>query len=764
MNPFRHTFFAVLVLMISTPALAAPRAEKPDSLIAQAQRLAAQYQYEKAYKLFERAKRLAPKSREVLMGLGKIEVAQEKWGKADDRFDDILKRNKNDLEAHYYSGICDREMGKFKALLLRKLDFDQAEKHFDFILARDSLFFDTVYQSAMLEHFRDHHKRAVELGHTAVRLKPELASTQVGLFRLYRFFIDNTGKEDVFKWLREHPSDHARYFAGEKYRLMQDYPRADSIFRHLMSENLRMNKQRLMLSLAKVNYALGTERAGEELFWQAVDSIKTKIDSEMIFEDLKYILTNEEYEQYRPLTQPQGLKVFFRTMWSKRDPTPAASVNARLAEHYRRLHYAEQHFAFDGVRSRFNNPDKLSYFSFPPLYDFNHEFNDKGLIYLRHGPPDDSAFNVGQNSLPNESWRYFKTAERNELTFHFVIDQNATANNWRLTPILNDPAMLEARLQWGPIYHRLLTAQPNEIMNFENDMASLTSKSVEVGFDTDRHTWNKKLELLETPYYLATFREPSGETRVELYYGVNLAQFMKEQNNQSEGIILEKGFALQNRAWQPVHRLDRQVRLQASGHPQVANGMYLDVFRYKAQPDSYQVSFYARQINVTPNRLGGYNFAERVRDYHSSQLMLSDLLLAFSIEPATREDVFARNGLRLVPNPHRNFDLQKPVSLYFEVYNLTLDQSRKSAFTIEYTVQLLEKKKSGLGKITDVFSGGTKSKISLSAEREGDAATAIETIGLDLSKAEAGEFELTVVVTDRHNKAEAKSTSKLWLY
>ncbi|MEK7727017.1 MAG: GWxTD domain-containing protein, partial [candidate division KSB1 bacterium] len=720
--------------------------------------------YEKAHKLLERANRLWPKSREVLVGLGKIEVAQEKWGKADGRFDDILKRDKNDLEAHYYSGICDREIGKFKALMLRKFDFDQAEKHFDFILSRDSSFFDTVYQLALLEHLRGNEERAVEFGRIAVRLRPELSSTQVGLFRLYRYFLDGAGKEEGFRWLKNHGSEHARYFIGEKHRLLHDYPAADSIFRALMSDELQMNKQRLMLSLAKVYYAQEAGRAGEELFWRAVDSIKTKVDAALVFEDLKYIFTHEEFERYRLLTQPEEWQAFYRKLWSKRNPMPAANVNARLVEHYRRLVVAEQHYAFDGIRSRFNNPDKLSYFSFPEVYDLNHEFNDKGLVYLRHGPPDDTAFNVGQNSVPNESWRYLKTEERRELTFHFVIDNNATANNWRLTPILNDPAMLEARLQWGPVYHRLLTAQPNEIMNFENEMANETMKSVEVGFDSDRHTWNKTVAPLETPFYFATFREPAGGTRLELYYGVALAQFGNEPNAAGAGVVLEKGFALQNREWQEVHRIDRQTKLQSSPHAQIAHGMYLDLFRYTAPPDSYQVSFYARQINTTPNRLGGFNFAARAPDYSSSQLMLSDLLLAFSIAPATKEDLFARNGLRLVPNPHRNFDRKNPVSLYFEIYNLTLDKTGKSAFTLEYTVQLLEKKKSGLGKITGVFGGGTKAKISLSAEREGDTATAIETLGLDLSKADAGEFELTVVVIDRHNKKEAKATSRLWLY
>jgi hypothetical protein len=750
--------FVLVVLCVLRVAPAS--AEKLDSLIAQAQRLAARYEYEKAHKLFERAKRLAPKSREVLMGLGKIEVAQEKWGKADGRFDDILKRDKNDLEAHYYSGVCDRETGKFKALILRKLDFDQAEKHFDFILARDSSFSDTVYQLALLEHLRDRHKRAVALGHIAVRLRPELASTQAGLFRLYRYLIDNTGVSDALQWLREHPSEHARYFAGEKYRLLKDYPRADSAFRGLMSHGTHMNKQRLMLSLAKVYYAQDAPREAEELIWRAVDSIKTTVDAALVFEDFKYMLTNEEFRQYRRLTQPEEWRTFYRKLWSKRNPMPAASVNARLTEHYRRLEVAEQHYAFDGVRSRFNNPDKLSYFSFPEVYVLNHEFNDKGLVYLRHGPPDDTAFNVGQNSLPNESWRYFKTAERGDLTFHFVIDPNATANNWRLTPILNDPAMLEARLQWGPLYHRLLNAQPNEIMSYEQEMANETVKSVEVGFDSDRHTWNKSVAPLETPFYLATFRAPSGATRMELYYGIALAQF----GGEAASAVLEKGFALQNQDWQNVHRVDRQMKLQSALPGQIAHGMYLDVFRYSATPDSYHVSFYARQTNVNPNRLGGFNFSARAPDYASTQLMLSDLLLAFSIAPAASEDLFTRNGLRLAPNPHRNFDRQKPVALYFEIYNLSLDKGNKTAFTIEYTVQLLEKKKSGLGKITGVFGGGTKSKISLSAEREGGSATAIETLALDLGKAEPGEFELTVAVTDRHNKKEAKTTSRLWLY
>ena len=48
-------------------------------------------------------------------------------------------------------------------------------------------------------------------------------------------------------------------------------------------------------------------------------------------------------------------------------------------------------------------------------------------------------------------------------------------------------------------------------------------------------------------------------------------------------------------------------------------------------------------------------------------------------------------------------------------------------------------------------------------EREGETASAPEQIGLDLSKAEPGEFELTVTVKDRNTKKEARTTSRLTL-
>ena len=760
------SYAAALGLLLFATGMAAPpkvgeKEAQVDSLVAKGGRLFAENKFEEAYKIFEKAHRLDRRARAPLLGLGRIEIEWEKWGKADNRFDDVLKRDQGDLEANYYRGICYRENGKFKVLLLRKWDFDKAEEKFNSVLAQDSSFMDTAYQLALVEHHRDNHQEAVQLGHVALRLRPDLASPYVGLFRLYRYYLDHTGDDQTIRWLQTQTSPYARYALGEKYRLQRKFAQADSIFRALMAEEVVMNKQRVRLSSARIYYEQGKPAAGERLFWGAVDAITAPADADLIFEDVKYILSDEELQQYRLSRAPEEWQAFFRKMWNRRDPTPAASVNVRLAEHYRRLNYAEQHYAFDGVRMHFNNPDKLNYLKYPEANKLNHEFNDKGLVYIRHGQPDDTALNVGASSAPNESWRYFKTSVSAEMVFHFVIDEGAVGNNWRLTPLLNDPAMLEARLSWGSVYHRLLTATPVERMSVEQDMISASVKSVETGFTTDRHTWSENTEPLAAAFYSAAFKGEAGESVLELYYAIPVNQLARGQTLPNTGAILEKGMVLRDRSYKEIQHSDRQLRLALTSHAQIVHGLFIDAYRMSAPPDSYLVAFHAHQIDVSPSRLVAFNGTLVLPEFGGGQLMMSDLVLAFEIAPASEPGLFVRNDLKIVPNPYKSFDRQKPVMLYFEVYNLTKKQDGKTAFTVDYTVQLLEKKKGAIGVIGGIFGGGSKSKISLSAEREGDSATAFEQIGLDLSKAEAGEFELTVTVKDRHTNKEVHATSRL---
>src|SRR2546428_13563488 len=50
------------------------------------------------------------------------------------------------------------------------------------------------------------------------------------------------------------------------------------------------------------------------------------------------------------------------------------------------------------------------------------EFDDRGIIYLRHGPPDKRASyqRVLDRIEPNETWLYRRPPPEGDLIFHFV--------------------------------------------------------------------------------------------------------------------------------------------------------------------------------------------------------------------------------------------------------------------------------------------------------------------------------------------------------
>jgi GWxTD domain-containing protein len=96
-------------------------------------------------------------------------------------------------------------------------------------------------------------------------------------------------------------------------------------------------------------------------------------------EDVIYILTAEERTAFRRLQTDEEREQFITQFWQRRNPTPGASENPFKTEHYRRLAYANGHFAF-GV----------------PGWQ-----TDRGRIYIIYGEPDKI-----EDSLNAQRWHY----------------------------------------------------------------------------------------------------------------------------------------------------------------------------------------------------------------------------------------------------------------------------------------------------------------------------------------------------------------------
>src|ERR1022692_882276 len=115
-------------------------------------------------------------------------------------------------------------------------------------------------------------------------------------------------------------------------------------------------------------------------------------------EDVVWIITDQERAAFKQLSNDEERDNFIEAFWQRRDPTPDTEENEYKEEHYRRIAYANEHFAagIPGWKT------------------------DRGRIYLMYGPADevDSHPSGGSyerpmeegggetSTFPFEDWRY----------------------------------------------------------------------------------------------------------------------------------------------------------------------------------------------------------------------------------------------------------------------------------------------------------------------------------------------------------------------
>lgn len=88
-------------------------------------------------------------------------------------------------------------------------------------------------------------------------------------------------------------------------------------------------------------------------------------------EDVRWIITDQERADFKKLTTDDQRDKFVEDFWNRRNPTPQSPENPYKEEHYRRIAYANTHFAV-GI----------------PGWK-----TDRGRMYIMFGPPDSIEHN-----------------------------------------------------------------------------------------------------------------------------------------------------------------------------------------------------------------------------------------------------------------------------------------------------------------------------------------------------------------------------------
>jgi GWxTD domain-containing protein len=105
-------------------------------------------------------------------------------------------------------------------------------------------------------------------------------------------------------------------------------------------------------------------------------------------QDVGWIITDEERAAFLRLSKDEDRDQFIEHFWQRRDPMPGGPVNEFKVEHYRRIAYANIHFA-------------------QPMPGWK---TDRGRTYIVLGPPDEvkveGAHSKGESEKPTVVWHY----------------------------------------------------------------------------------------------------------------------------------------------------------------------------------------------------------------------------------------------------------------------------------------------------------------------------------------------------------------------
>ena len=738
--------------------------ESYDRLLQRGQLLFRQSRFEEAAEAYEKAVDLNEERCDAYLALGNLYFAQKKYPEAGDWFTDVLERYPDNIEAHYYAGICDRERARFMDPVRRAIIWNAAEDHFENVIAQDSSYMEVFNELAQLELYREHYKEAIIRGLEQLKIKPNAIKPSLDIFRYYDFYLAY-GEKNLFgskdavnkaqlKWLSSRKSIYDQFFIGEKYRRMGELDKADSILSALLKRNLSISKVPVYLSRVRLYYQMGKDEQAENDYWTALKTVRGYHELKFIYDDLKYIMNDTDLQSSFPSLNK--IQEFYQHFWTKRNPFPGAKINMRLAEHYRRLITAESDYRWDGVRLLVTDPDISGVLKFPKVYYQNDRFNDKGFIYIRYGPPDQIATYLGDRVASNESWMYFQSFMNPKLIFHFEIHQYGEPNAWRLVPAPSNPQMVETRLGWDPQLDAYYMAG-NELdrQSALSEVRLEARQMVNEALQKERPLTMRDMRTINFFMSIVSFSDEFNEDYIDIFLGIPVKDLF-EKSRTGDTLNIETGYALQDtnlNILKKEYRLAHLVRQDTSIFP---NGQYMVMYRSYNSLESYYVSTHI--LDEDTLALGGYRLLVKNRPFPKKELAISDLLFSYNIQPSEQVDNFTRNGLKIIPNPSRTFKRDNLVYIYYEIYHLD-NSSGLAEYTVEQKVEPKEESKGLFKAIAGIFSSSDQKNITITKEYQSNGDRAVEYTAFDFKKWDSGPVRITIKVTDKHSGKSAETSS-----
>jgi GWxTD domain-containing protein len=485
-------------------------------------------------------------------------------------------------------------------------------------------------------------------------------------------------------------------------------------------------------------------------------------------EDVNYIITDEEKTAFKALKTDEEREQFIEQFWLRRDPSPDTIENEYKEDHYSRIAYANERFQ-----------------SGKPGWK-----TDRGRIYILYGKPTEieshpaggqyeRPFEEGGGSTstyPFEIWRYrYIEGIGNEVILEFV--DPTMSGEYRLTtnPDEKDALLhvdglgltLDEQLNGGNKGDRITGIGPGAYRG--NALGNAPTRNNNQ-FD--------RLELMTKVFRPPDIKFKDLESIVTTRLSYNLLPFDFKTDFvrvTEESVLTPITILLQNKdlAFQEKEGI-QQAMVHVYGKITGINGRVAQVFEdtisqdiptalYKQalenasihqrivplRPGLYKLDLVLKDINS--GNVGTINTRLAVPRYPDEKLSLSSLILADTIENLPTNQIasgsFILGSSKVRPNVKEEFKRDRNLNLWFQVYNLKLDEAtHKPSATVE----------------TLISRNGQEVKRSVEQADELSSAAAQMTLerSLPLKEFEPGEYTVQVKVTDNLTKEIIASSQK----
>src|SRR5690349_8037627 len=423
-------------------------------------------------------------------------------------------------------------------------------------------------------------------------------------------------------------------------------------------------------------------------------------------EDVIYIITDEERSAFKHLQTDEEREQFVEQFWKRRDPTPDTEENEYKEELYRRIAYANEHYA-SGI----------------PGWK-----TDRGMIYIKYGPPDEIDSHPsggsyerpmeeggGQTSTyPFEDWRYrYLDGIGSDINIEFVDTTMTGEYHMTMDPSEKD-ALLYVPGAGLTLYEQMGISSKTDRFN-RTDGTHLGTGNMPLSEKNNEFTRLEQFAKLQKAPVIK-FKDLQAVVDSSIKYNtlpmkvradyikvtdatvlanITVSFNRNELQYQSKDKISKATVNLYGRittlSRRSVNWFEDTVAVEIPSEmlQKAMNGQSIYFKSVPLQPGTYRLNIVAKDL--VGGTMNNYEMPLHVPTYDEDSIGSSSLILADQIERLPTTSVgagpFVIRSSKVRPRVDETFKQDEKMGIYTEFYNLGKDEkTQKPSGDIKYQI------------------------------------------------------------------------------